>query len=75
MDRSERYRDEAAAALELSAFAKDEMGKMALLIIAKGWLNLANSVPDRHDPAKELIADLAGRQAERERRALDRPAM
>jgi hypothetical protein len=39
--------------LELSAFAKDEMSKMALLIIAKGWLNLANSVPDRPDPPKE----------------------
>ena len=53
MDRAERYLDEAAAALELSAFAKDEMSRMALLIIAKGWLNLANSVPGRPDPPKE----------------------
>jgi hypothetical protein len=53
MDRAERYLDEAAAALELSAFAKDEMSRMALLIIAKGWLNLANSVPGRPNPPKE----------------------
>jgi hypothetical protein len=41
MDKVEEYRDEAAAALELSAFEEDRAGKIALLIIAKGWLDLA----------------------------------
>jgi hypothetical protein len=54
MDKAEQYRDEAAAALELSAFAKDKMSKMALLIIAKGWLELAQIVSSQNDPPTEV---------------------
>ena len=49
MDKVENYRDEAAAALELSAFEEDSGGKMALLIIAKGWLDLAKLLSSPSD--------------------------
>jgi hypothetical protein len=44
MDKAERCRDEAVAALELSAFANEKESKMVFLIIAKGWLGLAKLV-------------------------------